>query len=386
MKICTVVCNSVWFDPRVIKQIESYKMQKDVELCCVGIKCERYDKARIDKCGVPMTIVEIPSEYSRAKRMANPLSKIKREMVHYELLRDAIVAYKPDIIHANDLDAFIPAMMAAKKIGCKVVYDSHEVYVENYAYAVAGNRLFGKVLKFIESKLVKHCAQMVCVSHAAAEYFARTYGIEQPMVVTNCVSRNKRSMEEKKTEGFEVLNHGKFAAARGYDLMAKACANFAEYPEIKLAIRGIGNYESVVRGIVEKAPNKEQFIFYPPVTAQELVPAAAKSHVGVAITEPVCLNFELSVSNKLFEYAAAGLPVILSDIPEHRYLNEKYDFGLIIPENTPEAFAQAVIRLYTDHELYERLSKNALRLSEEVNWENEFERLLEAERAMVGGK
>ena len=109
----------------------------------------------------------------------------------------------------------------------------------------------------------------------------------------------------------------------------------------------------------------------------------SKRRNGVAVTLPVCLNFELSVSNRLFEYAAAGLPVILSDIPEHRYLNQKYDFGLIIADNTTEAFTEAVMRLYTDHELYNRLSINARKLSEEVNWENEFKQIIEVERAMT---
>ena len=110
---------------------------------------------------------------------------------------------------------------------------------------------------------------------------------------------------------------------------------------------------------------------------------ASRSHVGVAITEPICLNFELSVSNKLFEYASAGLPVIMSDIPEHRYLNEKYGFGIVLPDNKPETFAQAVIRLYKDKEFYSRCAENARRLSEEVNWENEFGKLISWEKQIV---
>ena len=141
--------------------------------------------------------------------------------------------------------------------------------------------------------------------------------------------------------------------------------------------------EAQLREMVSKLDNKEQYIFYPPVNVQELIPMASRSHVGVAVTEAICLNFELSVSNKLFEYASAGLPVIMSDIPEHRYLNEKYNFGIVIPENSPEAIAEAAIKLYTDKELYAQCSENAKRLSDEVNWENEFARLIDLEREMI---
>ena len=108
--------------------------------------------------------------------------------------------------------------------------------------------------------------------------------------------------------------------------------------------------------------------------------------VGVAITESICLNFKLSVSNKLFEYASAGLPVIMSDIPEHRYLNDKYQFGIIIHENTPEAFAEAVIKLYTDKEFYNKCAENAKKLSDEINWENEFSKLIHFEKECCRGK
>ena len=147
-------------------------------------------------------------------------------------------------------------------------------------------------------------------------------------------------------------------------------------------MRGLGKLEDALHKRVEELDGNN-FVFYPKVLVQELIPEASKSKVGVAITEASCLNFKLSVSNKLFEYASAGLPVIMSDIPEHRYLNDKYQFGVIIPENTPEAFAQAVIKLYSDKDFYEKCAQNAKKLSDEVNWENEFGKLIEAERDLL---
>ena len=141
--------------------------------------------------------------------------------------------------------------------------------------------------------------------------------------------------------------------------------------------------EQQLREMVDTLENKEQFRFYPPVNVQDLIPMAASSCVGVAITAPICLNFKLSVSNKLFEYASAGLPVIMSDIPEHRYLNDRYQFGIILEENTPEAFAKAAIRLYKDKTLYETLAQNASIMSTEVSWETEFERLISKEEKLM---
>ena len=74
----------------------------------------------------------------------------------------------------------------------------------------------------------------------------------------------------------------------------------------------------------------------------------------------------------------------MSDIPEHRYLNEKYQFGIVIPENTPQAFAEAAIKLYTDKGFYQKCAENAIKLSDEINWENEFGKLLNFEKSACG--
>lgn len=378
MRVCDVVLNSIWYDPRVRKQIIEY-LDNDVEVTAVGLKCPRYDAEKVKLIPCKATIAEIDPQYDGQQH--GVYRKLKREYLRIKGVRDAIVSYQPDVIHANDLNALIPAYLASRKLRCKLVYDSHEINVENYTSG--GRSSIANVMKAIEQHLVKRVDLMVCVSHAAADYFASTYKIKKPMVVTNCSLRKETLTEEPpKHPGFEAINHGQFYPGRGYEEMVEAAELVKEFPDIRICVRGFGRLEESMREQVKKN-QLDQFIFYPPVNVEQLIPEAARSHVGVAITKPVCLNFKLSVSNKLFEYAAAGLPVIMSDIPEHRYLNEKYNFGIIIPDDTPKSLADAVIRLYQDHGLYRKLAENAKRMSQEVNWENEFGKLLDAERRML---
>lgn len=380
MRVCDVVLNSIWYDPRVRKQIVEY-LAHGVDVCCVGLRCARYDAEKVKKIPCPVVLVETRTQYEGQQR--NPIKKIARERTRNKDICEAIVAQKPDVIHANDLNALIPSYMAAKKLRCGLIYDSHEVYVENFFNG--GNKLYAMILKQKERKICKKVDKMVCVSHAAAEYFAKEYKIPMPMVITNCSLKAEQVVPNEKNSGFEVLNHGQFYAGRGYDVMVEASRYLKDYPEIKLAMRGFGVMEQQLRDRVEEL-NAENVIFYPKVLVEELIPCASQSMVGVAMTEAICLNFKLSVSNKLFEYASAGLPVIMSDIPEHRYLNEKYNFGIVLEDNKPETFAKTVIRLYTDKVLYEQCANNAVIMSEEVNWETEFGRLLEFEKTLVESK
>lgn len=372
MKVCDIVVNSVWHDPRVIKQIKEYSQDNQISLSVVGKVDDRYNVDEINK--IPADSVDIVKKPSRFFR------SIFINIYDFLSLRKAIIRTKPDIIHANDLDALVPAFLASRKLKCKVIYDTHEIFLENnWVYS---NYIYRIFWGFLESFIIKRVDAVVCVSNAAADYFKLHYNIKRPLVITNCVSRiNENSLSSTKNEGFEVLLHGQFYKGRGCDVMVEA-ANVTKSTDVKYALRGFGNMEKELRQYVE-CHKLTNVIFYPPVKTWELIEEAAKSHVGVAITIPYCLNFKLSISNKIFEYLAAGLPVIMSDIPEHRYLNDKYHFGLVLEENSPECLSEAVLKMYNDKDLYKKCTENARRISREINWENEFAKLLELEKSLT---
>ena len=37
--------------------------------------------------------------------------------------------------------------------------------------------------------------------------------------------------------------------------------------------------------------------------------------MGLCLIQPICRSYELTLPNKLFEYACAGLPILASDLP-----------------------------------------------------------------------
>lgn len=377
MKVCDVVLDSVWYDPRVRKQIVEY-MNNGIQVVCIGVRDNRYDEEKISSMPCPVQIVEIDKKYTDKR-----LSKVElllRDFHRVKRMREAIIAQKPDVIHTNDLNTLTASFQAAKKLGCKLVYDSHEICVENNNM----RGVYKKLNALCENAFIRRVDKMVCVSHAAADYFSEKYDIEKPMVITNCSLKKEQVKASEKADGFQVLNHGQYYAGRGYDVIVDAAPLLKGYPEIKIALRGFGSMEEELREKAKK-DGSENVIFYPPVNVNELIPEASKAMVGVAITECTCINFKLSVSNKLFEYASAGLPVIMSDIPEHRYLNEKYGIGIILEKDTPECFAEAVKKLYEDKEFYNTCAENAQKMSDEVNWETEFSRLIEIERSWVNG-
>lgn len=371
IRICNVVRNSIWHDPRVRKQIEEYN-KYGFSMFLVGEEDSRVDKNEIASLKGEVHIVKIKEKF---KKRRNKLNTLIKEIYVYKSLVKRIISCKPDIIHANDLETLLPAYYAAKKIKCKIIYDSHEIFVGNSG--VSENIIKRLFWNFVEHKLIKKADAVVCVSNAAADYLADKYNIKKPMVITNCCNKQVINNNTKKSEKFEILNHGKFYTGRGFELMLKS-AQITDNKDIMYVLRGIGKLERMLKQYTENN-NIQNVTFKSPVKSYELISYAQKSHVGLAITIPINTNYRLSVSNRIFEYTAAGLPVIMSDIPEHRYLNEKYNFGIILKENTPEALREAVLLLYENKELYDIYSKNALTMASEMNWENEFKKLIDFE-------
>ena len=179
IKICDIVRNSVWYDPRVNKQIKEY-VAHGFDVHVIGEENYRTNYEEISKLPGTPHIVHIPKKYYKRQ---NKLNTIWRELFINKNLVKELINCNPDIIHANDLNALLPAFIAAKKLDCRVIYDTHEIYLENtHVFKSLLLRIYWGI---IEKVLIHKVDLVVCVSNAAAAYLADKYRIKTPMVVTN---------------------------------------------------------------------------------------------------------------------------------------------------------------------------------------------------------
>ena len=138
MKVCAVVMDSIWYDPRVMKQIKEYKKHVD-EVIAIGCYDYKYDISKIEEIPCKTYIIGTNYKYSNSL-----LDRFKNYIKRKKDIKKILKYVNPDIIHANDLSALKVCYSVSKKIKCKLIYDSHEICVENIG--LKGIR------KFIESK------------------------------------------------------------------------------------------------------------------------------------------------------------------------------------------------------------------------------------------
>ena len=73
----------------------------------------------------------------------------------------------------------------------------------------------------------------------------------------------------------------------------------------------------------------------------------------------------------LFDYIRAGIPVLVSDLPEMKKIIAESQVGETIASHNPSDIAAAINTLLTDNQKYNQYKRNTAAAAEQYCWENE---------------
>ena len=114
------------------------------------------------------------------------------------------------------------------------------------------------------------------------------------------------------------------------------------------------------------------------VGSEEARDVVLGSRVGLVLLADIP-SYRDSLPTKMFEYFAAGVPVVASDFPLWRSIVEENDCGLLVDPTSPAQVAEALRAYAEDPDLLSRHSRNARRLAvEKLNWQPEAATLVAA--------
>jgi glycosyltransferase involved in cell wall biosynthesis len=294
---------------------------------------------------------------------------------------------KYEIYHAHDLNTLPVAFMAARRDKAKLIYDSHELYLERNKLQPS-SRLWKFVLRRLESFLARRSDAVLTVNETLAEVLVERYRIPRPCVVMNTPASLEQSADFGKGNGSlraqlaipseaEVLIYvGGIKLNRGLEELILSL----RYLEgCCLVCMGDGNeqYKKILMALAEQTGVLDRFFFFGPVSTEQVIHFAACADLGVAAIANTCMSYYYCSPNKLFEYMNAGLPVAASNFPELEKVVLGHDVGLTFDPSDPEDIARTARQILGNPEGRERMRKNAVRASRLYNWENESRKLLQ---------
>ena len=117
--------------------------------------------------------------------------------------------------------------------------------------------------------------------------------------------------------------------------------------------------------------------FHDPVPPDRLVAYISQFDVGYAGEVPVNRNRDLTVTNKVFQYLLAGLPVLASDTAGQKEIAAQAPDAVHLFSD--EATFRALLTFFADRANCDKAASEAARVARErFNWETESRKLLEA--------
>jgi glycosyltransferase involved in cell wall biosynthesis len=301
----------------------------------------------------------------RLSRMTKAVNKVFKKAVELDA----------DIYHLHDPE-LLPIGLKLKKIGKKVIFDSHEdvpkqMLGKPYLNAPL-RKLIGAVFGVYENyACAKLDAIIAATPHIRDKFLAinaNTIDINNFPLLNELV--NTADWRQKQSE---VVYVGSIARIRGIEQMVQALDLI---DDVRLNLAGKFSEQSVeteVKGLKGwGSVNELGFL-----NRDEVNAVLAKSKAGLVTLQPT-INYIDALPVKMFEYMAAGIPVISSNFPLWREIIEGNQCGLCVDPLNPKAIGKAIQYFINNPDQAERMGKNGRKAVEEkYNWAIEEKKLLD---------
>ncbi len=178
-------------------------------------------------------------------------------------------------------------------------------------------------------------------------------------------------------DNFKLIYIGFLTGSRGLQTVIKGMPLILrKNPRVRLIIVGNGKSERELRALVKENNLQKEVIFEGWINNEMLSAYVSSCDVGL-IPHYRCGLWDHTIPNKLFDYMAAGKPVLSSDVPSIRHVVEETGCGLTYRDTSPEDFSKRVLEMSSGLESLREMGargRHAVRVK--YNWDVDFSRML----------
>lgn len=278
------------------------------------------------------------------------------------------------VLHDPEL---IPYGIRLKRIGKTVVFDSHE----DIPTQIMGKPYLGRMQALALSRGFRAYEQYAC--HRLDGIVAATPFIREKFIEINSKTVNinnypildefdhARAWDDK---SFTVCYVGNITVTRGIRELVKACSLLRSPATLTLA----GTFETsslAAEVAIQPGWSRVKALGHLDRTGVREVMAGAMA--GLVTLHPQA-NYIDALPVKMFEYMAAGIPVIASDFPLWREIIESNACGLCINPLEPASISEAIDFLIMHQAQAQQMGVNGrLAATNKYNWQAESKKMLD---------
>jgi glycosyltransferase involved in cell wall biosynthesis len=229
-----------------------------------------------------------------------------------------------------------------------------------YDMGLVKSRVLKKLLDFMAKLSYTIPVAITPISSAYKRRIAEKYGVGEGKIyvieVGVDVARLSSSNVAKK-DGFVVMYSGVLGVGYDFRCVLEGARLLSDHNGIRFVIRGVGECEREIRGLVTKLGVKNIVLDTDFVSKSRLVEILSSADVFL-LPMSARGTVEEGLPAKIFEYQAFGKPVVCcSDGEPARYVRST-ESGLVVKSGDAKALANAIWRLYNDENLAKELGAN----------------------------
>ncbi|MFA5050691.1 MAG: glycosyltransferase family 4 protein [Patescibacteria group bacterium] len=362
-KICILTSVHSAFDVRIFHKEAKTLAEKNYEVVLIAQhpKDEIIDKIKI---------IALPKQKSRWKKI------LKTDFLLYE----KALRQKADVYHFHDPELILWALKLKNKTGAKIIYDAHEDVPKD----ILSKNWIPKFIRFTVAKLFdmlektvsKKFDYIVTATPGIKDNFKKHRVIDiKNYPIVKVLKFSENFLFPKNGKYYNIIYAGGPWRIRGIKETIQSLKFVKTQYGVRLTLIGKFSekeFEKEVKNLEEW--NKVDFWGWLP--PEELNKHLLMADIGVVcfLPEP---NHISAMPNKIFEYMAAGLPIIASDFPLWKKIIEENNCGICVNPLNPKEIAKAVEYLIEHPDETKQMGKNGRKaVLEKYNWENESKKLL----------
>ncbi len=366
-KVHLSVTNDLYTDQRVLKMARTlHQMGFAVYLC--GVR--RNDSKPFSP------------DYAHIRRI--PLIFHKKFLFYAEFnlkLFFQLLFRKYDVLVSNDLDTLLPNHLVSQIKRKPLVYDAHEYFTGTPE--VVSRPFVWKVWKRLERWLFPRQRKIITVNDSIARLYKEEYG--NTLHVVRNLPRYRKPEAAIPPEELSLTPHRRFILLQGTGINIDRGAEelvMAMRPEhglkdVLLLIIGSGDVIPKLQEMVAHHQLKDRVWFLGKMAPEDLREYTKHAKIGVSLDKDTNVNYRYSLPNKIFDYMMAGVPQLVSRLPELEKIVSTYQTGMIADNHDPQHIADCIQEMLSDKERMKSWQQNALEAAKELCWEKEEQTIIE---------
>ena len=374
MKILMILSNHFSHDPRVYNEAKSLvNAGHEVKV----IAWDRNNEYKSKEWIKGINVIRIKNE---CIMKILPGIILKNPFWWRKAYKESLKLYKKwkfDVAHCHDLDTLQSGVWLKKKLGCKLIYDAHEIF--GYMIENNTNKLVVKFTFWMERKLIKQVDYIITVDNSYAKYFKKLSYVKL-IIIKNCKELvNNGKYHQPSNKKFSILYIGTINKERFFPQMINTISKINDV-ELIIISKKENDFYDEIKNLSKKYNNIK---FLNPIPTNRVLCTTLKYHVIICLFNPKNRMNIIGSPNKLFEAMVTGRPIIVTKDTNAGNIVKKENCGLSIKYSENE-LKNAIIQLRDNPNICKQFGLNGLKAAKEkYNWNNEKKKLINIYKDLI---